>query len=164
MLGTLVWPIKFKDSLGSLSVYSTLDWAIKFNCYKFHAYLTLVVSFMATLFRIESTVRGHHVFKDVWTPYINKQLDVHIEEGNAFDEHAVAVWKDGQVVGHLPREIATTCWYFLRKRNSRIVCKITGHRHLSEIRRKGLVVPCIYTFEGKQNHIQKPISVFANKL
>ena len=45
----------------------------------------------------------------------------------------MAVWKDGQAVGHLPREIATTYWYFLRRRNSRTVCKITGHRHLSEI-------------------------------
>ena len=63
---------------------------------------TLVVSFMATSFRIKSTVRGHHVFKDVWTPCINEQLQVHIEEGNAFDVHAVAVWKDGQAVGHLP--------------------------------------------------------------
>ena len=125
---------------------------------------TLVVSFMATSFRIESTVRGHHVFKDVWTPCINEQLQVHIEEGNAFDEHAVAVWKDGQAVGHLPREIATTCWHFLRRRNSRILCQITGHRRCSEIRGKGLVVPCIYTFEGKQNHIHKLILVFANKL
>ena len=75
------------------------------------------------------------------------------EEGNAFDKHAVAVWKDRQVVGHLPQEIATTCWYFLCRRNSRIVWKIAGHRHLLEIRGKGLVVPCMYTFEGKQNHI-----------
>ncbi len=33
-------------------------------------------------------------------------------------------------------------WYFLHRRNSKITCKITGDRHRSEIRGKGLVVPC----------------------
>ena len=28
---TLDWPIKFKDSLGSLSYFGTLDWPIKFK-------------------------------------------------------------------------------------------------------------------------------------
>ena len=31
------------------------------------------------------------------------------------------------------------------------MCKITGHCHLSEIRGKGLVVLCIYTFEPNKN-------------
>ena len=117
---------------------------------------------MATSFRIESTVRGHHIFKDTWTSHINEELAVQVEEGNVFNEHAVAVQnRDERVVGHLPREISRKCWFFLRKKHSKMTCKITGHRHLSKFRGKGLVVPCIYIFEGKQNHIEKLIAIFS---
>ena len=67
---------------------------------------------MATSFRIESTVRGHHIFKDTWTPYV--------------EEHAVAVRRDKSVVGHLPHEILR---FFVHKRHSKMTCEITGHRH-----------------------------------
>ena len=81
---------------------------------------------------------------------MGEELNVQIEDSNIFDEFAVAVFKDGIVVGHIPREMARTCWYFLKKRHSRMSCKITGHRRLSEIEGKGLVVPCIY-FLAKQS-------------
>ncbi len=113
---------------------------------------------MATSFRIESTIQGHHVFKEIWTPLINENLEV---SADVFDVHAVAVWKSGQAVGHVPRELSSAFWYFLHRRNSKIMCKITGGRHRSEIPGKGLVVPCIYIFEGKQNHIEKLMTVLA---
>ena len=117
---------------------------------------------IGTSFRIESTVRGHHIFKDTWTPYIDKELAVQVEEGNVFDEHSVAVQNRGErVVGHLPREFSRMCWFFLRKRHNKMTCKMTGHCHLSEFRAKGLVVPCTYIFEGKQKHIEKLIAIFS---
>ena len=54
---------------------------------------------MAT-FRIESTVRGHHVYKSQWTPGIGEEICVHVEEDNTFDEFTVPVSKDEIVVGH----------------------------------------------------------------
>jgi len=72
--------------------------------------------------------------------------------------------QDNTVVGHLPREISRICWYFLQKRHSRIISKITDHwqeaiRHVSG---KGLVVPCIYIyiFTGKMAHLERLISLF----
>ena len=65
---------------------------------------------MATSFWIESTVRGYHVYKSLWTPVIGKELRVQIED-NTFDNFAVAIWKD-VIVGHAPRELARICWYF----------------------------------------------------
>ena len=59
---------------------------------------------MATSFRIESTVRGHHVYKSLWTPVMGEELNVQIEDSNIFDEFAVAVFKDGIIVGHITRE------------------------------------------------------------
>ena len=71
---------------------------------------------MATSFSVESTVRGHHVYKTQWTPIIGEDLCVQIEEPNTFDRFAVAVLKDGVIVGHVPRELARlTCWYFSPK-------------------------------------------------
>ncbi len=53
-----------------------------------------------------SVVRGHHVYKAVWTPALREELIVKAEDGNAHDEHAMAVVKEGNVVGHMPRSIS----------------------------------------------------------
>ena len=58
-----------------------------------------------------SVVRGHHV----WTPYVGQRLQLSCEENNDHDDHAVSVRKaSGTVVGHAPREMSRTFWYFLR--------------------------------------------------
>ena len=62
---------------------------------------------MATSFRIESTVRGHHVYKALWSPYIGEELPVQCEVNNIHDDFAVAVLKNSNTVGHVPREIST---------------------------------------------------------
>ena len=49
---------------------------------------------MATTFRIESTVRGHHVYKAAWSPYIGEELPVQREVNNIPDDFAVAVLKN----------------------------------------------------------------------
>ena len=77
---------------------------------------------MATSYRIESSLRGHHVYKDVWSPVIGDELPVEVEEHNTFDEFAVAVMKSSNVVGHVPQEISKICWFFLQKRHSSITC------------------------------------------
>ncbi len=66
---------------------------------------SLKMTMMAASFRIESTVRGHHVFKDIWTPCNSERLAVLPEEGPT---------KGADIVGHVPLEISGTCWFFLR--------------------------------------------------
>ena len=39
----------------------------------------------------ESVIRGHHVFKDVWTPRVGEILRIGNEAGNTHDRRAVAV-------------------------------------------------------------------------
>ena len=114
----------------------------------FHYQLT-----MATTFRIKSTVRGHHVYKAVWSPYIGEELPVQHEVNSIHDDFAVAVLKNGKnsnTVGHVPREISRVCWYFLHKSGSEMTCIVSGDRRRSEVDGKGLVVPCVYIFRGKQ--------------
>ena len=54
----------------------------------------------------ESVVRGHHVYKAVWTPVIGELLSLRAEDNNEHDDHAVAVVKGGDVVGHVPWAIS----------------------------------------------------------
>ena len=52
---------------------------------------------------IASVIRGHHVSKKFWMPYIGEELLLSCEEGNIYEKHPVAVRKaDGVVVGHAP--------------------------------------------------------------
>ena len=43
-------------------------------------------------------IRGHRIYKSVWTPFIGEELVVEAEDSNEHDEHAVAVMKDSCVV------------------------------------------------------------------
>ena len=49
-----------------------------------------------------SVITGHHNYIQVyiWTPIIGKELFLEAQEDNEHDKHAVAVMKDGCVVGH----------------------------------------------------------------
>ena len=56
-----------------------------------------------------SIIRGHHVYKTIWTPYVVKELVLAAEESNLFDRHAVAVLKHSEiVVGQCPTPHAKT--------------------------------------------------------
>ncbi len=38
-----------------------------------------------------SVIRGHHIYKAIWTPIIGEQLFLKAEDRNEHDKHAVAV-------------------------------------------------------------------------
>lgn len=113
-------------------------------------------------FQLESSVRGHHVFKSVWTPVVGQLLQVQAETGNSHDAYAIAVILDDNLVGHLPREFSRVAFYFLQH-GGRITCEITGSRRLSTVPNKGLVVPCLYRFWGKPAIIKRLVKVMTNK-
>ena len=49
----------------------------------------------------ESVVRGHYVYKVIWTSVIGELLPLRAEDNNEHNDHAVAVVKGGNVVGHV---------------------------------------------------------------
>ena len=98
----------------------------------------------------ESIVREHHVYKEVWRPIIGQQLPVFSETDNIHDRRAVAVYKDGSVVGHVPQELSRVLWFFL-KHDGEVECEITGRRK----RGKGLEVPCVYRLKGSRALVDK---------
>ena len=65
-----------------------------------------------------SVIRGHHVYKDTWMPYIEEKLMLDCEDTNQFNRCAVAVMKNREIMGHMPRTITKLSWFFLKKRDT----------------------------------------------
>ena len=103
---------------------------------------------------IQSVVRGFHVYQTVWTPTINAEHATLQEHGNPEDNYAVAVMNGDVIVGHVPRELSQTFWFF-SERGGEVSCKITGRRQRSMLLVGGLEVPCIYTLRGKKKLVDK---------
>ena len=66
-------------------------------------------------YEYNSCIRGHHIYKDIWSPYVSEELAFVVEENNIHDPYAVAVKKGEQIVGHLPHIISAACSLFLRR-------------------------------------------------
>ena len=67
---------------------------------------------------IGTYVKGYHVYKNIWEPIVNEELEAGMEPDNAMDKYAVCVKRNTSIVGHLPldknRKLAKMISYFLR--------------------------------------------------
>ena len=105
-------------------------------------------------FTLESYIRGHHVYHTIWTPIVGEVLPTKRELTNDYDRYAVAVLKDGEVVGHVPRALTKTTSFFLRYDGNVVFCEVSGERVNRGVQ-LGVEVPCIYKFYGRRSHIKK---------
>ena len=105
-------------------------------------------------FTLDSVIRGHHVYKSVWTPAIGEVLPAQVEEGNSHDQYAVAVSKGSFVVGHVPKELSRTFFFFPRH-GGVIETRVTGHRRHGN----RLEVPCTYVCSGKPRYIKRLVKL-----
>jgi len=108
----------------------------------------------ADCFTIDSFVRGHHVYQSRWTPYIGECLVIKREPDNVHDKFAVAVIYEGDVVGHLPREIRKNVSYFLNHPGNVGFCEIKGQR-CNRGGGLGIEIPCQYKFYGRSLFIER---------
>ena len=63
------------------------------------------------------SIRGHHVYKEIWTPQKGDTLycrKYNRSEALEFDKHAVGVFKEDILVGHVPVEVSRIISYFLQ--------------------------------------------------
>ena len=105
-------------------------------------------------FEVESCIRGHHVYKESWNPFIGEELDCRHELSNPADTYAVATMRDAAVVGHIPRKISAICALFLRSGTLRSI--VSGsRRYSSDLPNGGLEVPCRLIFKGSPRDIVK---------
>ena len=66
-----------------------------------------------------------------------------VKDGNEKVRHAVAIVKNGMIVGHMPQVLAIFSWFFLN-RGGTIKTVVTRHRKFGN----GLEVPCDYIYTG----------------
>jgi hypothetical protein len=106
-------------------------------------------------FSVAAMVRGYHVYRDIWAASIGEELPCECQEGNRQDAYAVAVKKNGNIVGHVPWKISTTSFMFLRRGGS-ILCQVTeSQRYSADLPQGGLEIPCILVFTGSAKEVSK---------
>ena len=92
-----------------------------------------------------SVIRGHHIYKSVWTPTLGEKLTCREDdrkEARQHDEYAIGTYlednTDRELVGHVPMELSYLIYTFLRAcDDNEVSVKVTGSRRLEN----GLVVP-----------------------
>ena len=106
-------------------------------------------------FTTDSVIRGYHEYRSIWEAAFGEVLQCQRERANSHDPHAVAVVKDGNVVGHVPRKLSAICAMFLHRGGS-ITCQVNGRRQYSrDLPQGGLEVPCMLTFCGVKSQLVK---------
>ena len=114
--------------------------------------IPILIDHSWTTYEYKSFARGHHVYKDVWSPLIRESLSCKPEPSNIADKDAVAIIRKDcfgkdTVVGHLPQNIAKLSSLFLKVQNTSITAIVTGKR-LNRGGGYGLEVPVTFTFYG----------------
>ena len=106
-------------------------------------------------FMTDSVIRGYHEYRSIWEAAFGEVLQCQRERTNRHDPYAVAVVKDINVVGHVPRKLSAICAIFLQ-RGGRITCLVNGSRQYSkDLPQGGLEVPCMLTFCGVKSQLVK---------
>ena len=105
------------------------------------------------VFDIDSYVRGYHAYMDVWSPVIGETLLVKREPSNVKDRHAVAIFKEDAVIGHVPYNIAPR-FYFLRRDVNKAFAEVTGEK-VNRGAGYGLEIPCVYRLYGPKVYIDR---------
>ena len=52
---------------------------------------------------LETFIKGHHLYKDIWKPKQGEQLDILMEADNQMDKCKVCVKINEKIVGHLKK-------------------------------------------------------------
>ena len=112
---------------------------------------------------MESVIRGHHVYKTVWTPVTGESLFCRHDErdeAKQFDNYAVSIYtrkeREEVLVGHVPIEFSYLFYKFMEKDGSKIDIKVCGGRQLEN----GLVVPTTYFVCGTK----KLVGIFLDEV
>ena len=114
-------------------------------------------------FTTDSVIRGYHEYRNIWEAAFGEVLQCQRERTNRHDPYAVAVVKDGNVVGYVPRKLSAICAIILQ-RCGRITCQVNGRRQYSrDLPQGGLEVPCMLTFCGVLSQLLE-VQAFVKKL
>ena len=112
------------------------SWNSFCSCSVFAASGELILTLMAsqpvggrediTSLEVQSYIRGYHAYQDIWDPRIGEVLPLQREPGNPEDKFAVAVIRRGNIVGHLPFNLAPVVSAFLRRDVNKGLVEVKG--------------------------------------
>lgn len=122
-------------------------------------------TFRKTYFlEMESIVRGHHIYKTVWSPRFGEKLFCRHderEEAKIFDYYAFSISKtndeEENLVGHIPIEFSFLFLKFIEREENNIVAEVREGRKLEN----GLVVPARYYVCGRK---RKFVEIFLEEM
>ena len=100
--------------------------------------------------KFQSIIRGHHVYKSIWSPYAGEAIMTYPDdqpESLEYDKFAVGIYKikekekdmeeQKELAGHVPVELSSLIYHFWNASSeNRITVEVTGKRK----REVGLVV------------------------
>ena len=104
----------------------------------------------------KSTVKGFHVYKEIWNPVEGEVLDTRMELENPADKYAVWIEKNGNDVGQMPRRkyscFSKTIFFFLRA-DEYGSCKVRINKSKAINRGDGIEIECALEFIGQRRFI-----------
>ena len=107
-----------------------------------------------TVAEFNSFIRDYHAYRDIWIPVQGEVLNLRREPTNEKDMSAVAIHKEGDVVGHVPYNISSLLSNFLKRECNKGFVEVTGS-HVNRGAGYGLEVPCIYRLYGPRASIER---------
>ena len=125
------------------------NWYI-FSSVTFSAFFhSLILFFAFSLHHLEiqihTYVKGHHAYKEKWTPEIGESHDAQIETNNPVVKYTVCIEKFGKTVGHLNKgeddKFAKALFFFLRGDNYLKAKSITSGRRCHHGDGESLPIP-----------------------
>lgn len=101
---------------------------------------------------------GYHECKSIWIPF-DEKLACQMEPKNALNKYAVALIKNGSVIGHLMKgesdKFAKTIFYFLRSEDlNSCTAAVTG-KAVNKEYGIGMQIPSNLIFSGRKNVIER---------
>lgn len=101
-----------------------------------------------------SYIRGYHAYKDIWSPVVGEILLLKREPNNLVDSSAIGVWKEDEIVGHVPYNIAAAISQFLKRDCNKGFVQVNGNK-VNRGAGYGLEVPCTYRLYGPRPFIER---------
>ena len=101
----------------------------------------------------ESFITGFHVYKKFWEPVQGESLTVENEPCNVEDHFAVAVKRDDEIIGHLPRDDRHLIFFFLQEDViGKCIAIVTG-KPVNLGDKLGQKVPCRLRVSGRKEYV-----------
>ena len=117
-------------------------------------HISIVIDEHLVRWSFSSYLRGYHAYLDVWIPMIgDDSLVCHKEVGNVHDAHAVAIFWENNVVGHVPQTLCGFFWRFLTLPGTSIRAEVLGRR-VNRGAGHGLEVPVRFIFQGHRKAVE----------